>query len=442
MDTTEKANALRRLASAGRAHHQARAITLQKGMRLALARVADELLDMPLAMIGAVVQPVLGEDLAEKLSDQALLLQMDGPLRARGAVMLDQALVGGLIQQQTLGLVREHDGTDRTMTRTDAAMCAPLVDALLARVSPMLDDESERKLIEDFRFGIKAEDVRSLCISLDAREYTSIRLTIDVAQGARQGEMVFFFPVQDGSDVGLEDALGLDGAAVQRPQLVDTVMMVEAVLEMVVCNVPMTLDAVHALKPGDVLALPSGHFPNVTMTTRTGRIVGRGTVGQVDGVRAVKPKEKPRHANQPMRRMADEDALDVPHITLPGQDRRRATQEGGPAPVGFDTDLPGMDDLSGLAPVGADIALPDLDGLPSLGETGDASVPDGLDLPDLPDLDGLPDLPDLDAQQGDAAPAPIGPEDADIPALDDLPDLADLPDLSDLPDLPPIKATG
>ncbi|MEO0504417.1 MAG: hypothetical protein AAFZ14_13905, partial [Pseudomonadota bacterium] len=85
MDDQSPSNALQRLASAGRAHHQARSITLQKGMRLALGRVADAVLGLPMAVIGAVVQEVDADDLGEVFGDGGLLMLLDGPGRGRGA---------------------------------------------------------------------------------------------------------------------------------------------------------------------------------------------------------------------------------------------------------------------------------------------------------------------------------------------------------------------
>ena len=55
MGETANTNVLGRIAAAGREERQARAMTLPKAMRLTLAKVADALMDLPLAVIGAVV---------------------------------------------------------------------------------------------------------------------------------------------------------------------------------------------------------------------------------------------------------------------------------------------------------------------------------------------------------------------------------------------------
>ena len=217
-------------------------------MRLALGRVADAVLGLPMAVIGAVVQQVDADGLGEVFSDDSLLMLLDGPGRARGAAMFDQALVGGLIQQQTLGTVRGDDGTPRTMTRTDAAMCAPLIAALLEAVAPTLDVAEDSALIEGFRFGTRANDMRSLLLALQATDYCVLRLTVDMAQGTRQGEIVLLFPHPEPEVLGHADA-GPDGTAAgaDAPQLADAVMGVATSLDMVVCQIPLTLDAVRDL---------------------------------------------------------------------------------------------------------------------------------------------------------------------------------------------------
>ncbi|MEO1779177.1 MAG: FliM/FliN family flagellar motor switch protein, partial [Pseudomonadota bacterium] len=305
MDDQTPSNALQRLASAGQAHHQARSISLQKGMRLALGRVADAVLGLPMAMLGAVVQEVEADGLGAIFNDEALLMLLDGPAGARGAAMFDATLVGGIIQQQTLGEVRQDDGSTRRMTRTDAAMCAPLIDRLLEVVAPTLEVAEERSLIDGFRFGSRAADTRGLLLALEATGFAVLRLTIDMAQGARQGEVVLVFPRPDADAAGLPDDAAEDGGAARGPELADAVMTVPTTLNMVVCDIPMSLDAVHGLRPGDVLSVPPRHFPEVRMTTVTGRIVGKGIVGHVDGVRAVKPQRKPNYAAHPMRRESD-----------------------------------------------------------------------------------------------------------------------------------------
>lgn len=416
---------LKRIATAGREEQQARAMSLQKAMRVTLAKVADALLDLPMAVIGAVVQSCAGDQLGDILSDDQLLILMDGPGGTRGAVMLEQTIVGGLIQQQTLGTVRPNTSDPRPMTRTDAAICAPLIDLLLANAAPILDAPSDAALIADFRFGAKAEDARTLSMALDLAEYAVVRLTVDMALGARQGEMVLILPKPE-ARLGFDDAVPSDeGEVAHKPDFTNTVMELKTDINMVLCDVPITLRALENLSVGDVLPIPPGRFPNVQMVTITGRIVGKGAVGHVDGVRAVKPTRKPSHATQPLRRESDARDVEMPRVEeLDNKGRRKADKGGGSSAVDLPTgslDLPDFPDL------------PDMSG---------AEEPE-MGLPGLDDLPSLDDMPEIAALEEDMPSPSAG--DADLPDLDDLPDLADLPDLSDLPDLAdldPMKEAG
>ncbi|WP_299298089.1 hypothetical protein [uncultured Tateyamaria sp.] len=389
MSDTTKDTVLGRIAAAGREERKARAMTLQKAMRVTLARVADALMELPMAVIGAVVQPVEGDAVEAALSDDKLLLLLDGPGRYAAAATIDPVVVGGLIQQQTMGTVRPDLGDTRAMTRTDAAICAPLLDTLIERVAPILDEPDDRALIEGFRFGAKADDARTLAMSLDAQDYVVIRLTVDVSRGARQGDIEFVLPKPGLMDAAPDDESD-DADTSNRPDFVKTVMDLNTDLNMVVCRLQMPLSALHALKVGQELVLPPGHFPDVQISTCTGRIVGKGVVGHVDGVRAVKPQRKPAHATQPLRRASDAPMVDMPEVEdLTNQGRRTnqtaAREEPAPEPI---ADLPDVTNLPALADdvnMDVDAALPDLDNLPDL-----------TDIPDLADLPDLADMPDLD----------------------------------------------
>ncbi len=416
MGQTKSQSVLGRIATAGREDHQARAMTLQKAVRVTMAKVADALMDLPLSVIGVVMQSVAGDALAEMLAEDALLVLLDGPRMAQGAVIVDPVLVGGLIQQQTIGSVRPDAGQTRAMTRTDAAICAPLLDSLFEKVADLVETDEDTELVTGFRFGAKAEDARALGIALDADDYTILRMTLDMARGTRQGEMMVILPKPDPMAQIIDSDESTDGRATGPANLTNAVMGVNADLKMVLCRLNLTLGEVQAWKPGVVLQMPAGQFPNVQMTTVTGQIIGQGTVGHLEGARAVKPKREPLHATQPLRRETDEDLVDMPDVKGIGGDFNPENTIGSER---------GQLDASMGGPVDN---LPQLDDLPdpSAESNGVQAIPD-IDLPaldDLPDLADMPELGDLSASEGELPPLP------DLPELDDLPDLADFPELA------------
>lgn len=407
MGDTEAKTVLGRIAAAGRQEHKARAMTLQKALRVTMAKVAEAQMDLPMAVIGAVLTDVAGEAIEEVLADDALLLLLDGPGLCAGAVMIEQVVAGGLIQQQTIGAVHPDAGIARAMTRTDAALCAPLIDALLERAAPILDDADERDLIEGFQFGAKAEDVRTLAMSLDAADYRSVALTVDIAQGVRQGRITLILPTPESRRIA--QAPGGEGenenARDAQPDLTQAVMGLNADLLMVICQLSMPFTTLRDLKAGDTLALPPGSFPNVQITTRLGRVLGRGVVGHVDGVRAVRPLRPPSHAVQPLRRASDQPLVEMPEVEVLSATGRRMT-------------LPREPDVSEAE---LEVAMQDL-----------PPIDAGMDAAPSPPTPIAPSDDDRTNATGADVKFPV--ED-DMPAPDDLPDLAGLPDLDDLPDL-------
>ena len=404
MGDTETQSVLGRIAASGREERDARAMTLQKALRITMAKVADAALNLPMAVIGTLVQEVEGEEIEAALDDAALMLLLDGPAGCVGAAVMDTALVGALIQQQTIGTVLPDTGPNRRMTRTDAAICAPLIDMLVARCAPILDSARDCALIEGFEFGAKAEDARTLAIALDAADYIAIALTVDIARGVRQGEIKLILPSLRSRErmnpQPTTDQTEQEGT--RKADLTKQVMGLNADLRMIVCTLSVPLNKLRALKVGDDLALPPGAFPNVQITTSTGRILGRGVVGHVDGVRAVKPSRPPLHAERPLRRASDQRDVDVPEVEVLTSNGRSMTV---PRAVDVtDAELEAAMQTLSAVDVNMDTTeIPDMSVKPE--NTADANGPEHAttlvdlpDLEDLPDLDDLPDLADLAMQ--------------------------------------------
>lgn len=216
--------------------------------------------------------------------------------------MIDAALVGGVIQQQTMGRVVPSAGAPRAMTVTDAAMCAPLLDALFDKASAAVEDEADRLLLRGFTFGARSEEPRLVGMALEDAEYRVIRLTLDLAKGVRQGDLVLFLPLVATHD---PDGGGLDGSdeegeADSNPRnMTDVVMHLEAELMVQLCHVRMNLSDLTSLAPGDTVLLPPGTFPATRIMAQSGKCLGTGTLGQVDGQRALKIDREPAHASSP-----------------------------------------------------------------------------------------------------------------------------------------------
>ena len=396
---------LERKAASGRESHLARAMTVQKALRLTIAKVAEDRHDLALATLAIAVESVTNEGLPGVLKDDQLLILLEGPGRQIGVAMLDGAFVGGLVQQQTMGQVHAEMEDERKPTRTDAALAAPLLDDLIGRLENLVERPSDQMTFKGFRYAAMSDDLRLALMALEADTYRSFEISLDIARGARQGKMTLLLPEPGQVEIVAEHtADDLIEPQEEGPDVVKTVFQLEAELNIVLCKLRLPLGQLENLQTGSVIELPPNVFPDVDVTTINGDVVGKGQLGQMDGQRAVQFDYAPKSQNMPLRRASDRGEADVPDVQL--LDRRSGT--GQPEP---------MPDFPGTMPS----EPPDIPALPDVGS-------DLPDLPDLPDLGGTPD------DNAFEPPASIASDDA-LPELDDLPNLADLPDLADLPEL-------
>jgi flagellar motor switch protein FliM len=373
--TEQQQSAMRRKTQAGRAMHQSRTVSVLRALRLSMSKVGQDLFELPLAVLGAT-QDVVGNDACAKVFDEdQLMVLLDGPAGARGAAMVDAAFVGGLIQQQTMGTVQPFnaDGPPRIMTTTDASLIEPFINTLLERAAPLPQIEEERQLMAGFKFGAKAQNLRLLMLALEDEAYHILRLTLDLAQGARQGELLLCLPVPKpppkiaDPDVGEEDEVVDEGSKT----LCENVLSLKANLIVSLTQLQLPIRVAGALQVGQILELGRVSFADAQVRTLEGRIVGHGMLGQRDGMRALRVKHRAKKRETPLRRSSDVAAL-----------RAEAAQDAQ-----FD-DFYSVQDLPVVAgQAGDDPARPDTDV-----DFATAPMPDLSDLPGFEDdAESIPD---------------------------------------------------
>lgn len=372
------AGALHRKVATGRAEHQARAMSLARALRLSIAKVADEVFDMAMATLSLRMEEVAGPDLDQIFDDSALLLILDGPQRRRAAVAVDPVLVGALIQQQTMGQVQPvTDDTLRPMTTTDAAICAPFLDGIFAQIGDMPEKDAERRLVHGFRFGARAEDARLLHLAMQAPLYQIIRLSLDIEQGTRQGELTICMPVPDSAALDLLEEAGAEQAgrddAVEAHSLGESVPNLTVPLRMVLTKLQMPLGKISSLSVGEVLPLREARFDAVDVQSLAGTRIAQAVLGQIDGMRAVQVRPRDTAQTAPQRRLSDRADLDQPELAALAD----LTEGDRPAEPDFDLPLP--------------------DAMPPMNDGSDGPL---LDLPDMSDIPDFEDIALTDRQAG------------------------------------------
>jgi flagellar motor switch/type III secretory pathway protein FliN len=337
-------------------------MSLARALRLTAAKQADRLMGLPLSALSVTRRAISGEDVSSSLEVSSLMLLMDGAGDQVAAAVLDPVLVTGLIQQQTMGKVMPppEGGETRRHTATDAALCAPFIEKLLSGAALLPDTPDECALLNGYRFGVWAREPRQAQLALDASEYVLVEMTLDMAAGTRAGKLMLLLPQSKRVVVPVEQGGDTVAKAISTANLAENVLGLTADLMIGLTRIKMPLQEVSGLKVGDMLDLNLSSMAHALVIDGNGRALARGTLGQIDGWRAVQVEQRnDRKHTKPRRRASDRDGLDLPDVTAP--------QPGGE----------GLEDV----------------GLPSL-----------ADMDVFGNLDDLPELPDMEeaAQAADS----------------------------------------
>lgn len=405
-------------------------MSVPKALRLCVSRVADKLFGLPVTVIGIVPDQISGEKIADALDDTSMLVLLDGPYRASGGISLGHELVTALVQQQTMGKVIGLPEEPRVMTSTDASLCAPLIDSLIHSVYAILETDDDRRLLGPYAFGAKCQNARVFGMALNAITYQTYKMTLDIDAGAFQSGLTLFVPVLDAREKIPDPFKKIDEPEAPRePAMFRTAMALPAELSAVLLRERMTLSRLSKLRVGDTIALPPTAFDAVEIVAKTGRRICHGSLGQMDGMRALQLNTISAGRPSTISAKSGEDA------------RGGETEEAGLPTLGALANLSDVDSAAALPDFGhAGDGLPDLADLPDLPDLPDFSDNDSAGaLPDLPDFDDAAALPDL-SDLPDLDSAGSGDDEEAAAALPDLPDLDSLPDLPELDDLPKLNS--
>jgi flagellar motor switch protein FliM len=344
MGETTQLTTLQRKAGAGRSESESAGMTPAKALRLALSKSAQDELSLALRVQGVAESRVNQPGLLEALSDDLLLLLLEGPQGGLGVAALDIQALAALIEVQTMGQVLKSPATQRRATATDSAMCAPLLDRVLQEFEGHLAGSSAERWATGFRFGERVENTRLLGLRIIEADYRLFRITMEMADGAKQGEMLLALP----ADGCVQHKCGVDGGGNWAQMLQKAVQASHVDLLAVLHRLQIPLAKASAFKPGDLVPVPQSAIGAVQLEGVDGRIVGVARLGQQNGNRAL--------------RISDGAVSDTP--------------AGG-------TDMANITSSVATGPL--------MDGV------GDAPLHDGDVTPEIPMMpmgaDGLPDLP-------------------------------------------------
>lgn len=243
-------------------------------LSLALARAAQDLARLPLAVQGVQQRTATLAEFVEMIPEHALIALLDRESGSgSGVLVLGPSLMIGLIEAATTGKPGTTAIQPRRPTRTDAAIIAPFIDTAL--------DGSGRG--DGWRYAAYLPEARPLGLLLDEGDYTLWQAELRLGAGERTGEMFFLRPAQAPAPA-LPPPDAPDAAEDMAARLGD----VEARLDAVLARSAMTLTQIMALAPGDILPLGGATLESVRLTGVDGRMIGEGRLGQLRGMRALR----------------------------------------------------------------------------------------------------------------------------------------------------------
>lgn len=339
-------------------------------LRLACARGAAAVMDLALAVIGANQRRCSAAGLRDLVPENQLMVFLDGPEGLCGGAILDSRFVTGVIQKQTMGTLLEAPETDepRYFTDTDAALSAPLLDEILERAAVLAEIPEDQRLLEGFRFGARAVDVRTLLVAMEADHYRVFDLALDLGAGISKGQMMLILP-----DLPLSVADDPPEEETQQSSnLGNTMLQVPAELTVVLSRERMSLGQLAALREGDRIELMPRRFDRIELAGPTGEPVAYCHLGQSSGLRAIRVNETvsdagsagpaaPVHPTEPPQQSDSFAPHQVPTVSEP--------------PPPEMTDEPVDLDLSALSPEDAAREITQLAGLPDAEMTAETETP-------------------------------------------------------------------
>ncbi|MBK0329131.1 FliM/FliN family flagellar motor switch protein [Rhodobacteraceae bacterium F11138] len=293
MAITGSNTGLKRKMEASREDAAATGRSAAGALRLAMARAADDVFDLAVSVIGATHTRVGQDELGRHLSDDRLQILLDGPDGQLGALTLDRAFLVALIQQQTMGRLTGGAPDERPFTGTDAALTAPLIDAMLRQACELADRPQDRQCLSGFRFGARGEDARTIVLAMEADRFRVFDLTFEFGGGPEQGALCLILPEPDKPARSQPS----DAADPSAQRMGAAVEMARADLTAVICRMRIPLADLSAMQEGDMLPLLQEHMDRTDLVSILGKKVATGRLGQINGMRALRLNETrlPRH---------------------------------------------------------------------------------------------------------------------------------------------------
>ena len=275
---------LRRKIGEQSAQAETRGMSPQKAMRLATARAGQGIGELVATLAGCTQSRVALEQITAAVDGPQLVFLMKGMQAAQGLAVIDAAIVSGVVEHLTTGRVASTPPEQRDPSRTDAVMLADFLDRMLAAMDEELAVGTEVSAITGYRSLVVLDDARAVAMALEDVPYRRFDLAIDLAEGAKTGEIWLFFPNPMAASGGDAAQQGRNWQDAWQAHVDRIPARVEAVLH----KFAMPLDQLRELEVGSLIPVPVEQVGAVRLTGADRNAVAIGKLGQALGHRAVR----------------------------------------------------------------------------------------------------------------------------------------------------------
>ena len=323
-------------------------------LRLALEQASDVALGLPLEVTASESSVAGREGLGARLQDDGLFAVLEG--QVSGFLAMDCALVGGIVEHQTIGSILSKGQLDRRPTRVDAALVAPFVDVALEKITQAAQAVNAAPWAQGLAFGAMVPDQRTLLLALPVRDYHLFAIDVQIGGGQRQGRMflgVGELPKQV-EPIAEEKTPGKKGQATVRTG----VLAAPATLDAVIARLSVPLKELQSLKAGETLVIHADALRRTRLEARGTDHAIRVSLGQLNGFRAVRLQGSEKKTKVPAEAgvLGDKKLKEISPSLDDGPPRVATTTE----PAALAGPEVGIDDLDALldAAEDADVLTP------------------------------------------------------------------------------------
>lgn len=265
-------------------------LTSSRAVRLALTKAANDTVGLVLTVLSVAEETASLDDMLGTLSDDLMLVALDRGGALVGLIALDMELRAAVLEMETMGAVLGQKAEERPPTRTDKALCAPLIDAFIAAFPAAVQSTPLEGWADDVQQGERLGSLRAAGLVLADCDYRVVRMTLDFGSADRQGHLSMILPLPQ------EALLPEPAAAVAQDwhtTFQATVSAAPASLDAVLHRFPISLAKAQGMAVGMVLPLPGCTVNSVRLVATDGQEVAQAKLGQAGGYRAVRLETAP-----------------------------------------------------------------------------------------------------------------------------------------------------